>query len=109
MSLLALLMSFTGPMSRNRSVLSEISHTGINCARFDATFERWIPRGNSSSWSAVKAPKRDYGDLTMKAQLILIASVLLLISNVAGAQETNAPSAGAQEQQAPWVTACSSA
>jgi invasion protein IalB len=45
----------------------------------------------------------------MKAQLILIASVLLLISNVAGAQETNAPSAGAQEQQAPWVTACSSA
>jgi hypothetical protein len=37
----------------------------------------------------------------MKAQLILIASSLLLVSNVAGAQETNAPSAGAQEQQAP--------
>jgi len=37
----------------------------------------------------------------MKAQLILIASALLLVSNVAGAQETNAPSAGAQEQQAP--------
>jgi EF hand len=37
----------------------------------------------------------------MKAQLILIASVLLLISNVADAQEPNAPSAGAQEQQAP--------
>jgi hypothetical protein len=45
--------------------------------------------------------KRDFGDLTMKAQLILIASALLLVSNVAGAQETNAPSAGAQEQQAP--------
>jgi hypothetical protein len=43
--------------------------------------------------------KRDYGDLTMKAQLILIASALLLVSNVAGAQETNAPSAGTQEQQ----------
>jgi hypothetical protein len=55
-------------------------------------------------WSAVKAcsgMKRDFGDLTMKAQLILIASALLLVSNVAGAQETNAPSAGAQEQQAP--------
>ena len=37
----------------------------------------------------------------MKAQLILIASALLLVSNVAGAQETNAPSAGAQEQEAP--------
>jgi EF hand domain-containing protein len=37
----------------------------------------------------------------MKAQLILIASALLLVSNVAGAQEPNAPSAGAQEQQAP--------
>jgi EF hand domain-containing protein len=45
--------------------------------------------------------KRDFGDLTMKAQLILIAAALLLVSNVAGAQETNAPSAGAQEQQAP--------
>jgi hypothetical protein len=29
MSLLALLMSFTEPTSRNRSGLSEISHTGI--------------------------------------------------------------------------------
>jgi hypothetical protein len=37
----------------------------------------------------------------MKAQLILIASALLLVSNVAGAQEPSAPSAGAQEQQAP--------
>ena len=35
----------------------------------------------------------------MKAQLILIASALLLVSNIAGAQE--APSAGAQEQKAP--------
>jgi len=35
----------------------------------------------------------------MKAQLILTASALLLVSNVAGAQETNAPSAGTQEQQ----------
>ena len=35
----------------------------------------------------------------MKAQLILIASALLLVSNVAGAQETNAPSAGTQEQR----------
>ena len=35
----------------------------------------------------------------MKAQLILIASALLLVSNIAGAQE--APSPGAQEQQAP--------
>jgi hypothetical protein len=34
---------------------------------------------------------------TMKAQLILIASALLLVSNVAAAQEPNAPSAGAQE------------
>ena len=34
----------------------------------------------------------------MKAQLILIASALLLVSNVANAQEPNAPSAGAQEQ-----------
>jgi len=33
----------------------------------------------------------------MKAQLILIASALLLVSNVADAQEPNAPSAGAQE------------
>ena len=37
----------------------------------------------------------------MKAQLILIASALLLVSNVAGAQEQKAPSAGAQEQEAP--------
>jgi EF hand len=37
----------------------------------------------------------------MKAQLILIASALLLISNFAGAQERTAPSAGAQEQEAP--------
>jgi len=47
-------------------------------------------------WSAVKAcsgMKRDFGDLTMKAQLILIASALLLVSNVADAQEPNAPSA----------------
>jgi hypothetical protein len=36
----------------------------------------------------------------MKAQLILIASALLLISNIAGAQE-QAPSAGAQVQVAP--------
>ena len=35
----------------------------------------------------------------MKTRLILIASALLLVSNVAGAQETNAPSAGTQEQQ----------
>ena len=37
----------------------------------------------------------------MKAQLILITSALLLISNFAGAQERTAPSAGAQEQEAP--------
>jgi hypothetical protein len=37
----------------------------------------------------------------MKAQLILIASALLLVSNVAGAQEQKAPSAGAQGQEAP--------
>jgi hypothetical protein len=42
--------------------------------------------------------KRNYGDLTTKAQLTLIASALLLLSNIASAQ---APSAGAQEQQAP--------
>src|SRR5262245_40729151 len=42
--------------------------------------------------------KRDYGDRTMKAQLILIASALLLISNLDNAQ---APSAGAQEQAPP--------
>ena len=35
----------------------------------------------------------------MKAQLILIASALLLVSNLAGAQEQ--PSAGAQEHEAP--------
>jgi EF hand len=37
----------------------------------------------------------------MKAQLILIASALLLVSNIAGAHEQKAPSAGAQEQEAP--------
>jgi hypothetical protein len=37
----------------------------------------------------------------MKAQLILIASALLLVSNIADAQEQKAPSAGAQEQEAP--------
>jgi predicted lipid-binding transport protein (Tim44 family) len=36
----------------------------------------------------------------MKAKLIVIASALLLMSNVAGAQEPKAP-AGAQEQEAP--------
>ena len=37
----------------------------------------------------------------MKAQLILLASALLLMSNLAGAQEQKAPSAGAQGQEAP--------
>src|SRR5262245_47898726 len=37
----------------------------------------------------------------MKAKLTLIASALLLMSNIAGAQEQKAPSAGAQEQGAP--------
>jgi EF hand len=38
----------------------------------------------------------------MKAKLTLIASALLLMSNIAGvAQEQQAPSAGAQEQEAP--------
>jgi len=37
----------------------------------------------------------------MKAQLILITSALLLMSNFAGAQEQTAPSAGAREQEAP--------
>jgi hypothetical protein len=37
----------------------------------------------------------------MKAQLVLIASALLLVSNVADAQEQAAPSTGAQEQGAP--------
>ena len=37
----------------------------------------------------------------MKALLILIASALLLMSNIAGAQEQQAPSSGAQEQEAP--------
>ena len=37
----------------------------------------------------------------MKAQLILIASALLLVSNIAGAHEQKAPSAGGQEQEAP--------
>src|SRR5262245_47621000 len=36
----------------------------------------------------------------MKAKLTLIASALLLVSNIAGAQEQKAPSAGAQEQGA---------
>ena len=35
----------------------------------------------------------------MKAKLTLIASALLLMSNIAGAQEQKAPSAGAQEEQ----------
>jgi hypothetical protein len=37
----------------------------------------------------------------MKAKLTLIAFALLLMSNIAGAQEQKAPSAGAQEQAAP--------
>jgi EF hand len=37
----------------------------------------------------------------MKANLILIAAALLLVSNIAGAQEQKAPSVGAQEQEAP--------
>jgi hypothetical protein len=37
----------------------------------------------------------------MKAQVILIASALLLMGNFAGAQEQTAPSAGAREQEAP--------
>jgi hypothetical protein len=37
----------------------------------------------------------------MRAKFVLIASVLLLMSSVAGAQEQKAPSAGAQEQEAP--------
>ena len=37
----------------------------------------------------------------MKATFILIASALLLMSNIAGAQEQQAPSASTQEQQAP--------
>ncbi len=40
----------------------------------------------------------------MKAKLTLIASALLLMSNIAGAQEQKAPSAGAQEQAAPKKT-----
>src|SRR5689334_7050436 len=35
--------------------------------------------------------KRDLRDLIMKAQLILIASAFLLVSNIAGAQEPEAP------------------
>src|SRR5262249_6942118 len=42
-----------------------------------------------------------HGDPNMKAKLTLIASALLLMSNIAGAQEQKAPSAGAQEQGAP--------
>jgi hypothetical protein len=110
MSLHALLMSFTEPMSRNRSGPSEVNHTDISCARFDATFERWIREATlllgpllkpETVYTTRSGMKRDFGDLTMKAQLILIASALLLVSNVAGAQEPSAPSAGAQEQQAP--------
>jgi hypothetical protein len=37
----------------------------------------------------------------MKAQLILIASALLLVSNIATAQEHEMPSAGAQGQEPP--------
>jgi hypothetical protein len=37
----------------------------------------------------------------MKAQLILIASALLLMSNIAGAHEQKAPSADAHEHEAP--------
>jgi hypothetical protein len=37
----------------------------------------------------------------MNPKLILIASALLLMSNIAIAQEQKEPSAGAQEQQAP--------
>jgi hypothetical protein len=37
----------------------------------------------------------------MKAKLTLIASALLLMSNIAGAQEQKTPSAGAQEQETP--------
>ena len=37
----------------------------------------------------------------MKALLTLIASALLLMSNIAGAHELKQPSAGAQEQEAP--------
>ena len=37
----------------------------------------------------------------MKAKFTLIASALLLVSNIAGAQEQQAPSADAQEQEAP--------
>ena len=41
----------------------------------------------------------------MKALLTLIASALLLMSNVAAAQEQEAPSAAAQEQEAPSAAA----
>jgi hypothetical protein len=37
----------------------------------------------------------------MKAKFILIASALLLMSNIADAQEQKAPSASTQEQEAP--------
>ena len=37
----------------------------------------------------------------MKAKFILIASALLLVSNIAGAQEQKPPSTSTQEQQAP--------
>ena len=37
----------------------------------------------------------------MKALLTVIATALLLMSNIAGAQEQKAPSAGTQEQEAP--------
>lgn len=37
----------------------------------------------------------------MKAKFTLIASALLLVSTIAGAQEQQAPSAGSQEQEPP--------
>jgi hypothetical protein len=37
----------------------------------------------------------------MKAKLTLIASALVLMSNIAGAQEQKAPSANPQQQTAP--------
>src|SRR5262245_62133728 len=37
----------------------------------------------------------------MKAKFTLIAAALLVVSNIASAQERQAPSAGAQEQEAP--------
>jgi hypothetical protein len=40
----------------------------------------------------------------MKALLTLIASALLLVSNIAGAQEQKAPTAGAQEAPSAKMT-----